>query len=566
MSKRRPSGDGMVRKKDDGRWEGRIVIGHKENGDSIFRYIYAPTQKELTAKLRQEIIAYQGVDLTEDSKLTLNEWMDYWLDAIMAGTIRPSTLNGYRRYADLYIKPYLGDKQISKITPTDVQKMYEVLKARGRVKEHAQYGHQLSGSMVHSIHTMFHEAMKAAKESHIIAKNPTENIPVPKANPKPKQILNDDQLEQFMEAIKHDAVWHDFFYTELTTGLRRGELCGLMWADFDEAAGTLAVRRTIHTEKGGRLVAGATKTGRRDPKYPAAGQVLPSFCRNEKAFLVRVDLPESAEARIPYQSPLRIRPPEGLAGLRWPAQHSVPRLAAYLRHPCPGLRRGRQDVVRHSGPYKGILHAGYLHPCHWRYAAHRRRNRRRFYDRNPGRGDETLAKRRKRGDGSVHLRKDGRWEGRVVIGYDDNGYPKTKNVLAKNKKECLQKLKVLKDSLKKVELERLSSDMCFGAWLDHWYQNQCKPTIGAKTQTDYENRIYRHIIPEIGQIPLNRLTAADLQQFYRQLKQGGRLQAVEQYGSGLSDRMVKCCHVTCRAALDQAVKQGPHPEKSRRCL
>ena len=71
MSKRRPSGDGMVRKKDDGRWEGRIVIGHKENGDSIFRYIYAPTQKELTAKLRQEIIAYQGVDLTEDSKLKI---------------------------------------------------------------------------------------------------------------------------------------------------------------------------------------------------------------------------------------------------------------------------------------------------------------------------------------------------------------------------------------------------------------------------------------------------------------------------------------------------------------
>ena len=120
-----------------------------------------------------------------------------------------------------------------------------------------------------------------------------------------------------------------------------------------------------------------------------------------------------------------------------------------------------------------------------------------------------MAKRRKRGDGSVHLRKDGRWEGRVVIGYDDNGYPKTKNVLAKNKKECLQKLKVLTDSLKKVEPERLSSDMCFGAWLDHWYQNQCKPTIGSKTQTDYENRIYQHIIPEIGQIPLDRLTAKD---------------------------------------------------------
>ena len=324
MSKRRPSGDGMVRKKEDGRWEGRIVIGHKENGDSIFRYIYAPTQKELTAKLRQEITAYQGVDLTEDSKLTLSEWLDYWLDAIMAGTIRPSTLNGYRRYADLYIKPYLGDKQISKITPADVQKMYETLKARGRVNEHPQYGHQLSGSMVHSIHTMFHGAMKAAEESHIIAKNPTENIPVPKANPKPKQILNDDQLERFMEAIKHDAVWHDFFYTELTTGLRRGELCGLMWADFDEAAGTLAVKRTIHMEKGGRLVAGATKTGRGDPKHPLAGKHRPASVGTEKTFLFGMDLPKSAEARIPYQSPFRIRTPEGLAGLRWPTQYSVP--------------------------------------------------------------------------------------------------------------------------------------------------------------------------------------------------------------------------------------------------
>ena len=68
MAKRRPSGDGMVRKREDGRWEGRIVIGHKSNGDSIFRYIYADTQKELTAKLRQNIDAYQGVNLTEAAR------------------------------------------------------------------------------------------------------------------------------------------------------------------------------------------------------------------------------------------------------------------------------------------------------------------------------------------------------------------------------------------------------------------------------------------------------------------------------------------------------------------
>ena len=42
-----------------------------------------------------------------------------------------------------------------------------------------------------------------------------------------------------------------------------------------------------------------------------------------------------------------------------------------------------------------------------------------------------MAGKRKKGEGTVRLRKDGRWEGRVVVGYDEAGNPKTKNVLAK---------------------------------------------------------------------------------------------------------------------------------------
>ena len=170
-----------------------------------------------------------------------------------------------------------------------------------------------------------------------------------------------------------------------------------------------------------------------------------------------------------------------------------------------------------------------------------------------------MAKRRKRGDGSLHLRKDGRWEGRIVVGYDEKGLPKTKNVLAKTKSECSAKLKALKAGLQgpgKPKQEKPKADITFGAWLDHWYQRECKPRIRPKTQADYENRIYQHIIPELGSTPLTRLTAADLQQFYSRLKEGGRLLRVEQYGPGLSDRMVKSCHVTCRVALDQAVAQG----------
>lgn len=58
-----------------------------------------------------------------------------------------------------------------------------------------------------------------------------------------------------------------------------------------------------------------------------------------------------------------------------------------------------------------------------------------------------MAKRRKSGEGTIRKRSDGRWEGRVVVGYDDKGLPKTKNVTAKTKTECIGKLEMLKAKL-----------------------------------------------------------------------------------------------------------------------
>ena len=247
MAKRRPSGDGMVRKRDDGRWEGRIVVGHKDNGDSIFHYVYADTQKELTAKLRKSITAYQGVDLTERSRLTLSEWLDQWLVS-MDGVVRPSTLNGYRSYIENHIRPGLGEKRITQIKPTDIQKFYDKL------------GQKLASGSVRRIHTVLHGIMKAAQQARLIPRNPVDDIAPPKYNYQQKNILTDDQLTVFMDAIKEDAVWFDFFYTEIMTGLRRGEICGLRWEDFDEADGTLKVCRTVRREKGTGLTTGDTKT------------------------------------------------------------------------------------------------------------------------------------------------------------------------------------------------------------------------------------------------------------------------------------------------------------------
>lgn len=260
MAKRRPAGDGMVRKREDERWEGRIVVGHKKNGTPIFQHAYAHTQKELTEKLHQNIERYQDVELTEDSRMTLGEWLDRWLTEYKAGTVRPGTLEGYHRYIEYYIKPQLGDKQISLLSQQDIQRMYRRLKTEGRIHEHPEMGHQLSDSMVRHIHSTLHAVLKDAVQAHVIPRNPTEGTTAPKPNYKPKRILTRAELDDFLTVVEQDEVWRDFFQTELMTGLRRGEICGLQWSDFDGNTGTLKVCRTLHSQRKGEYTTGETKT------------------------------------------------------------------------------------------------------------------------------------------------------------------------------------------------------------------------------------------------------------------------------------------------------------------
>lgn len=166
-----------------------------------------------------------------------------------------------------------------------------------------------------------------------------------------------------------------------------------------------------------------------------------------------------------------------------------------------------------------------------------------------------MAKRRKHGDGSVRLRKDGRWEGRVVIGYDEKGLPKTKNVLAKTKTECVAMLKALRESLETPAPEAPKPSISLGDWLDHWYQDHKKANLRPNTQMSYERRIYQHIIPALGNIHLDKLTTGDIQQFYTHLRQNGRLLRTELYGEGLSDQTIRGIHTTLHAALDKAVEE-----------
>ena len=158
-----------------------------------------------------------------------------------------------------------------------------------------------------------------------------------------------------------------------------------------------------------------------------------------------------------------------------------------------------------------------------------------------------MGRKRKSGEGTVRLRKDGRWEGRVVIGYDEKGLPKTKNVLAKTKGECVEKLKALRETISPTIPSRVRADMPFEEWLDHWYETYSKPTIRPRTQRTYEGYLRLYIKPKLGSIPLNKLTTTDIQQFCAWMKSDDHM------GKGrIADSQIRNCYSLCHRALEKA--------------
>ena len=243
----------------------------------MYKSAFAKTQKSALKELHQLIDLYRDVDLTEESRMTLGEWMDKWLDEYMIFTVRESTLDSYRCLVNNQVKRFIGDKQLSSLTTAEIQKFYNKIKKHGRVKPSRDGSYELADSMVRGVHMMLHEALDVAVKERLIAKNPTNGTTIPKTNYAEKQILGDEQLDRFLEEIKKEDYWYDFFYVEVMTGLRRGEICGLKWSDIDFGANKLRVQRSVSAKRGGGLVIGETKTNtgnRNITMPPSVSEVL----------------------------------------------------------------------------------------------------------------------------------------------------------------------------------------------------------------------------------------------------------------------------------------------------
>jgi len=254
MAARRPNGEGTVRYREkESRWEGRIVIGHKTDGKPIHKSVFGKTQKEVTTKLRALIEDYEGVEISEAQNKTIAEWLDIWFNEIMYNTIKPSTRHSYLRSIEK-INKHIGNKPIKSVTTADIQHMYNYLRIKG-----GQGGVPLADASVRRIHMVLHKAMDSAVAAQMIVKNPTQETAVPKATHAEMKVFNDEQFDIFMEAIEKEPLWFDFFYTEMTTGLRRGEICALQWDDINFDNASISIRRNL-VAVNGKLHLGTTKT------------------------------------------------------------------------------------------------------------------------------------------------------------------------------------------------------------------------------------------------------------------------------------------------------------------
>ena len=123
----------------------------------------------------------------------------------------------------------------------------------------------------------------------------------------------------------------------------------------------------------------------------------------------------------------------------------------------------------------------------------------------------------------------------------------------------MEKLKTLKDALAPPAPPRIKADMPFGDWMEHWYETQSRPAARPGTRRIYEGYLRLYIRPGLGHIPLNRLTAKDMQQFFAWLKTEGRADQSDGE-TGLADSQLRNIHSLCWRALEKAVSGNLIPQ------
>ena len=253
---RRTKGEGTLRKRKDGRWEGWFNIGKDENGKTKRKSVTAKTKSECQEKLnkaKEEYLKEQSVlsshTYLTKSDPTLNEWYEIWINTFCRNVIKDYTVNGYEQRFKTNILPALGDMKLNELSTVNCQQFLVGLFSNGRQRGREKHGNGLAYYSVKGIERTLSSCLQKAVDEDLIPKNPISKVKLPNCTKPEMKTLKKEELTAFLEETKRSGCY-EFYYLELTTGMRLGEICALEWNDLSFENKTITVNKAVQKIKG----------------------------------------------------------------------------------------------------------------------------------------------------------------------------------------------------------------------------------------------------------------------------------------------------------------------------
>lgn len=233
-------------------WEARATVGYDPGtGKQIQKSVTGKTQREVSQKLTELLKSVNDSSYTPPDKRTVSSWADTWASEYLGG-VKPRTADSYKSMIERHIKPSIGALRLVNLRGEDVQRFYNKLQKNG-----------LSPKTIKNIHGTLHKALQQAVENRYIPFNPSDSCKLPKAEKAEMKPLDDNQIAQFLRTVKGHR-YEDLYIVTLFTGMRQGEVCGLMWDCVDLDTGTILVKRQLQSprKKGDGYYLASTKNSK----------------------------------------------------------------------------------------------------------------------------------------------------------------------------------------------------------------------------------------------------------------------------------------------------------------
>ena len=290
---RRDRGDGSIRKRPNGSYEGRYSYTDENTGKRIDKSVYAPTQSEVKRKLKELIRNIENPSENDEyvkpTKLTLGDWLDTWMKEYKKNGVRPATYTSYHHNIETHIRPVLGGMELQKIRPDHIQTLLNDM-ARGSTTKAP-----LAPWTVLKVKNIISGALEQAIRNQLIPYNPAKATVPPKLEQKEIRVLTENEQKRFMEAVTGHRL-EALYKLALATGMWRGEIMALTWDCVDWKNKQIAVKGSISRVKDPdtgitalRYSEPKTKSGRR--QVPILPNIIPVL----RAHMERQDA-EKAEA------------------------------------------------------------------------------------------------------------------------------------------------------------------------------------------------------------------------------------------------------------------------------